>query len=238
MAQKFSWRSTLCILFLLCGCETHRTNPEQRPARVAKLSHVTATSVPTTVVAASSGGAGSEPVKDSASCNRLSFFDFYRNARLITVDEPNNVRLQIHVNYHTGAGCMAPDGYGTDLIISLRLRAQDSGCFIENAQVRAVDWGLPPDLAGNGSSDRKLRFDFSSFDVLDQVDLTRADSTAVPIHSPGHAVSALVRRTGVLWYEQTRRDSVLHTRVDTQGEEKGCCWPATSTYYREYGVYE
>lgn len=237
LTRSPSCKSTLCALVLTFGCETQHTNPVPTQSPADKLSQVTKASVPTFVVTPSStGGTGSQAVSDETSCSRLPFFDFYRNARLITADEPNNVRLQIHIDYHTGAGCMAPDGYGTDLIIALRLRAEDSGCFIERAQVRAVDWGLPPDPKANPPSDRKLRFDLSPFDVLEHVDLTRTDSTAVPIHSPSHGVSALIRRTGVLWYEQTRRDSVLQTRVDTQDEEKGCCWPATSTYYREYGV--
>ena len=157
---------------------------------------------------------------------------------MVTLDEPNNVRLQVHIDYHTGAGCIAPDGYGTDLIIELRLQAEGSGCFIENAKVRAVDWGLQQLSGPDARSDRKLRFDFVPFEVLQRVDLTKPDVTAVAVHSPHHAVSALIRRTGVLWYERTRRDSVLYTSVDTQGEETGCCWPATSSHYREYGVYE
>lgn len=175
---------------------------------------------------------------DSQACHRLPFFDFYRNAKLITLDEPNDVRLQIHINYHTGAGCMAPDGYGTDLIIALRLRSDASACLIEHAEVRAVDWGLHQIQEAEALSDRKLRFDFSPFHVLQDADLNDPAVTAIPLHNSEHAVTALLRRTGVLWYEETQRDSVLHPDVDTQGEESGCCWPATSTIYRDYGVYD
>lgn len=230
------WSAGLCVGCLVCACEMPDRDQKGVKATPTTSRDATETLVPTPAVAPSSGGANGESKVDTLTCNRLPFFDFYRNARLITLDEPNSVRLQIHINYHTGAGCMAPDGYGTDLIIALRLRAEDSGCFLETAEVRAVDWGLPESLAD--ASGRKLRFDFIPFDILQRVDLARLDATAVVVHNAHHALSAMIRRNGVLWYEQTRRDSILHTNVDTQGEEKGCCWPATSTYYREHGVYD
>jgi hypothetical protein len=70
----------------------------------------------------------------------VDFFDFYRSARLITKDTPEVARLQIHIDYHSGAGCIA--------------------------------------------------------------------------------------------------NSTLHTTVDSEGEVKRCCWPATSTHYRTFGAYD
>jgi hypothetical protein len=182
-------------------------------------------------------GEGTAPQPSFDACKRASFFDFYRNARLITVDTPELVRLQIHIDYHTGAGCIAPDANGTDLLVELHLRNADGGCFIDSSEVRAVDWG-PNNRGETDADDRKLRFDFTPFDVLQRADVTRADTRAVALHHPKHAVSLLVRRGGVLWYEGTNATSVLHTEVDSQGEKSGCCWPATSTHYREFGVYD
>lgn len=193
---------------------------------------------PTDVPLGSTATTGTEPPRDVQACANVGFFDFYRNARLITLDTPELVRLQIHIDYHTGAGCIAPDGHGTDLIVKLHLRASGGACFVDSAEVRAVDWGLREFLEPDATNDRKLRFDFAKFDVLREVDLTSARELAVPIHSAEHAVSLLVRRGGVLWYERTKATSLLHTNVDSQGEQSGCCWPSTSTYYREFGVYD
>ncbi len=236
MRSSSSRRFPLLACWLALACETRISNQEHRDEKTDSSARPSQVAVPIPVAAASSAGDNNLAETGGQACNRLPFFDFYRNARLITVDEPSNVRLQIHIDYHTGAGCMAPDGFGTDLIITLHLRAQGSDCFVKNAEVRAVDWGLQQSMGSE--EDRKLRFDFTAFQVLERVDLTSPELTALAIHNPEHAVSALIRRTGVLWYEETRRDSLLHTSVDTQGEEAGCCWPATSTRYRDYGVYE
>lgn len=236
MSVAQPWRRALCACWLACACDAREPSQGRRvegPA-VPKAPGSSVTEPPAAPI---TGAASSQPEADSQACSRLPFFDFYRNARLITLDEPSRVRLQIHIDYHTGAGCIAPDSSGTDLIITLGLRAEGSGCSIETAEVRAVDWGRQYSVAPD-APDRKLRFDSSPFEVLQHLDLTKPDTAAVAIHDPKHSVSASIRRTGVLWYERAQRDSVLHTSVDTQGEETGCCWPSTSTHYREFGVYE
>ncbi len=235
---NFWCRRPLFACVLLFACETHAPPQDHHAPPASALPGDPKTPRPASKVSANSDDSLVLAEADSEACNRLSFFDFYRNARLITLDEPNNVRLQIHINYHTGAGCMAPDGYGTDLIITLRLRAVASGCFVEHAEVRAADWGLHLVKGPDAPSDRKLRFNFSPFQVLKHTNLYDPDVAAIPIHNSQYAVSALIRRTGVLWYEGTQQDSVLHTSVDSQGEEAGCCWPATSTIYRDHGVYD
>ncbi len=176
------------------------------------------------------GGVGSEA---PAACEKVKFFDFYRNGRFITADTAELARLQIHIDYHTGAGCIAPDGNGTDLIVHLNLRASEQGCFVDSAQVRAVDWGQFWGEETGYADGRRLRFDFVPFQVQAHGSLTDPDTGAVVLHDPEHKLSLMVRRKGVLFYEGTQANSVLHTEVDTQGEESGCCWPATSTAYRE-----
>ncbi len=162
-------------------------------------------------------------------CSRLPFFHFYRNRRNVTRDTATQVQLQINFDWHPGAGCMAGDGYGTDMILELDLLEDNGKCSVEKARARAVDWGqYPPAVAKTG---RKLRFDFTPLAVGLHSNLGNPKTKEIVLRSAQHRIAVIVQRDQVLFYENTRPNSVLHRSFDAEGDQPGCCWPTTSTHF-------
>jgi hypothetical protein len=158
-------------------------------------------------------------------CGSLPLLSRYVRAGIAARTDEGDVTLSLTADRHS-ADCGAPDCYGTKILLTLRLRAEDGDCVVQGGQAQAVDFfGLGcEDFA---STSKAAAYDYEvesrAADLSDPAlrQLTLRDVSA------GNAVVLLPQN--FFFFEGVTQNGVLHTYLDPSGtEDTGCCWGASS----------
>jgi len=174
-------------------------------------------------------GAGVVVADVSHPCQSFPLLASYEEAGALSRVSEGEVRLSLNADLHS-ADCGAPDCYGTDLELTLRLKAEGRRCLVEGARAKAVNY------LGQGCEEFVSWVATKSFDYVVEppgADLSDLNLEKLTLRDPAAGGALVVLPGNFFYFDEVTEPALLRTSLDPGGlEDSGCCWGASFAAFR------
>jgi hypothetical protein len=163
--------------------------------------------------------------KKSAACDALTIFELYEKNGAVVRRSAAELALHLPIDLHQ-ADCGAPDCFGHDMWLSLRLGEEAGRCVILEAEASST----PFDSCGGPTQDPKPAPWRNSFVSAGRPDLADPALDRIELRDEARGHALVLLDDNYLFYEKvTREKNLLPKLVDFESSE--CCggWAYSKT---------
>lgn len=160
-----------------------------------------------------------------STCNDLPFFARYDAAEALTLDQ-DLLELRLTADHHS-ADCGSSDGYGTHLLVRMKLRQDPGRCVVEDVTVARAPFTQHADDYRPEVDKTPIRF------TLEEPTADIGDESLERLVFRSHEIreAIVLLPYNFFYFFDVEPDGVLNETLHPDGEGPECCWGANSSWF-------
>lgn len=224
--RDMRWRcleGAISALVALSGLNCLATAGSTHPSAAAQRSSRRVTVDPSSGEPAESRSkAGGEPAGGASdTCSQLPFFAHYSEHGRVLRQTAAEIVVRLDINLHA-LDCSAPDGYGHETTLTLRIEPHGAACVVRTATATSTPWGDAPEPSApvGPTSNRPWN---NTFVVVGQPDLAAPALTRVQLYDADRRHAIILLPNQYWFFEYVDPDSKLVEALEPDSDICAAC---------------